>query len=67
MQIRAPEAPGEALRLRCPPLASGALHFRRLRVAERAVWPVGRVGAATSRAWILLRPGPILIGGLGDC
>eukprot|EP00969_Alexandrium_andersonii_P174643 7721938-Alexandrium_andersonii.AAC.1 len=50
MQIRAPQAPREARRLRHPPLESGAPNFRRLRAAERAVWPVGGAGAASSRA-----------------
>eukprot|EP00969_Alexandrium_andersonii_P322204 14236646-Alexandrium_andersonii.AAC.1 len=42
MQIRAPEGPREARHLRRPPLESGAPKCRRLRAAERAVWPVGR-------------------------
>eukprot|EP00969_Alexandrium_andersonii_P371983 15480709-Alexandrium_andersonii.AAC.1 len=50
MQIRAPEAPREARRLRRPPLGSRAPNFCRFRAAETAVWPVGRAGAATSHA-----------------
>eukprot|EP00969_Alexandrium_andersonii_P160907 7111051-Alexandrium_andersonii.AAC.1 len=50
MQIRAPEAPREARRLRRPPLESGAANFCRLRAAARAVWPVGRAGTVASRA-----------------
>eukprot|EP00969_Alexandrium_andersonii_P297607 13153748-Alexandrium_andersonii.AAC.1 len=36
LQIRAPEAPREARRLRCPPLKSGAPNFCRFRAAKRA-------------------------------
>eukprot|EP00969_Alexandrium_andersonii_P265581 11736701-Alexandrium_andersonii.AAC.1 len=43
MQIRAPEAPR-------PPLESGAPNFCRFRAKERAIWPVGRAGTATSQA-----------------
>eukprot|EP00969_Alexandrium_andersonii_P236253 10430415-Alexandrium_andersonii.AAC.1 len=50
MQIRTPEVSREARRLRRPPLKNGAPNFRRLRAAERAVWPFGRVGTASSRA-----------------
>eukprot|EP00969_Alexandrium_andersonii_P268177 11850642-Alexandrium_andersonii.AAC.1 len=49
MQIGAPEAPREARRL-APPLESGAPNFFRLRAAERAIWPVRRLGTATFRA-----------------
>eukprot|EP00969_Alexandrium_andersonii_P353738 15440580-Alexandrium_andersonii.AAC.1 len=48
MQIRVPDARREARRLWRPPLESGAPNFRRLRVAERAVWPVGRAATVTS-------------------
>eukprot|EP00969_Alexandrium_andersonii_P289423 12793114-Alexandrium_andersonii.AAC.1 len=50
MQIRAPEAPREARRLRRPPLEGGASIFCRFRAAEKAVRPVGRAGTASSRA-----------------
>eukprot|EP00969_Alexandrium_andersonii_P053293 2341869-Alexandrium_andersonii.AAC.1 len=50
MQIRAPEAPRDARRLRRPTLNSGAPVFCGLRAAERAVRPVGCAGTATSRA-----------------
>eukprot|EP00969_Alexandrium_andersonii_P210360 9292576-Alexandrium_andersonii.AAC.1 len=45
----------EARRLRRPPLESRASNFGRLRAAEKAVWPVGRAGTATSQAgvWVL--------------
>eukprot|EP00969_Alexandrium_andersonii_P284165 12563415-Alexandrium_andersonii.AAC.1 len=48
MQVRAPEAPREARRLRRPHLESGAPNFRRFRAAERAGWPVGRAWTATT-------------------
>eukprot|EP00969_Alexandrium_andersonii_P276448 12219036-Alexandrium_andersonii.AAC.1 len=46
MQIRAPVTPREA---QGPPLDSGAPNFCRFRAAERAVWPFGRAGTASSR------------------
>eukprot|EP00969_Alexandrium_andersonii_P365960 15467391-Alexandrium_andersonii.AAC.1 len=65
MQIRAPEAPREARRLQRPPLESGAPNFYEFRAVERAVWPVGQAGTASSRAGVS-RPGPISTGGPND-
>eukprot|EP00969_Alexandrium_andersonii_P253055 11184243-Alexandrium_andersonii.AAC.1 len=42
LQRRAPKAPGLAQR--------GVSEFRLFRVAEKAVWPVGRAGTAASSA-----------------
>eukprot|EP00969_Alexandrium_andersonii_P195597 8640601-Alexandrium_andersonii.AAC.1 len=50
MQIRAPEAPCDARRIRRPPLESGAPKCCGFRATERADWPAGRVGTATSWA-----------------
>eukprot|EP00969_Alexandrium_andersonii_P015634 683790-Alexandrium_andersonii.AAC.1 len=44
--------PCEARRLRRSPLKSGASNFCRFRSAERAVWPIGRAGTASSRAGV---------------
>eukprot|EP00969_Alexandrium_andersonii_P193265 8536185-Alexandrium_andersonii.AAC.1 len=65
MQIRAPEAPREARHLQRSLLQSGAPNFCRFRAAEKAVWPVGRAGTASSRAGFL-RPGPTFTRGLND-
>eukprot|EP00969_Alexandrium_andersonii_P328238 14505082-Alexandrium_andersonii.AAC.1 len=53
MQIRAPEAPREAQRLRRSPLKSGAPMSCRFRAAERAVRSVGRAGTTAPSGWIL--------------
>eukprot|EP00969_Alexandrium_andersonii_P274944 12151480-Alexandrium_andersonii.AAC.1 len=62
MQIRAPDAPREAQRLRRPTLKSGAPIVCRFRAAERVVWPFGRAGTATSQEGLGAKY-PTLIGG----
>eukprot|EP00969_Alexandrium_andersonii_P020129 879277-Alexandrium_andersonii.AAC.1 len=52
-QVEAQEAPREGPRLLRLALRQGVSDFRRFGTAERAVWPVWRVGTVAPSSWAL--------------